>query len=182
MVEISKRQLAKIYPGTAYRGRKLQKWTDKLFEKNSCCAACGSTENLQPHHIYPTHPWEKFHFDVKNGTILCKSCHDSYHSTCFPHSRKTLEEFCKNKKKSKHKKRKPERKYKLKKYESSPLYSKIRINDFRKDKPQKKKRKKKKRKIKRLNPIYLLKELGSDNWTYDDRIELEKEVLGDFYE
>lgn len=182
---MSKRQLAKIYPGTAYRGRKLQRWMDKLFEKNDRCMACGSKKNLQPHHIFPTHPWEKFHFDVKNGAILCKSCHDSYHSTCFPINKNTLDEFCKNRKRCSSKKRKTKRKYTLKKYEPHPLYSKIKINDFRKPKAEKRKgkrKRKKRRKLKRLNPIYILHELGTEDWTYIDRINLEREVLGDYCE
>lgn len=181
---MSRRQLAKIYPGTAYRGRKLQKWADRLFKKNQCCVACGSKTNLQPHHILPSHPWEQLHYDIENGIILCKSCHDSYHSSYFPVNKETLEQFLKKKKKRKVKKK--NRKYTLKKYEPHPLYTKIKINDFRKAKPvkhkQKKRRRKKRKKTTRLNPIYILKDLGSDEWQYIDRINLEMEVLGDLNE
>lgn len=52
---------------------------------------------------------------------------------------------------------------------------------LQKQKPEKQKRKRKhrKRKLKRLNPIYLISHLGSDEWDYIDKINLEKEVLGD---
>ena len=84
--------------------------------------------------------------------------------------------------KKKKKKRKVE--YSLKEYEPHPNYSKIRINDFTK-KPKKtekvkKKRKRRKRKLRRLNPIYLATNLGTDYWQYMDKMQLEKEVLGDY--
>ena len=98
-----------------------------------------------------------------------------------------MEKFCKtNKRPLQRRKKKKRRKHVLKKYELSPEYTKIKINDFRKKdkkaKPKKKRKKKRKKKIKRFNPIYLQKDLGCDEWDYFDRISLEKEVLGDWCE
>lgn len=131
---------------------------------------------------------------MDNGALLCGPCHDRYHGTVFPQNKETFEEFCQNRKKTNfknkkfalRKKKKRKRKYSLKKYESHPNYSKIKINDFRKkvEKPKKTKRKRKRRKqkLKRLNPIYLANNLGSDDWNYIDKIQLEMEVLGDYCE
>lgn len=191
---MSRRQLSKIYPGVIYLNRREEKWFDRLLEIHGRCQACGSKKNLKPHHINPCHVYDKAYFDVDNGAVLCESCHNRYHNNCFPVNDETFQQFCRekphNKGKSKRKrkrKRKNIRKYKRKKYESSPLYSKIRINDFTKPKPKpkvkkrKRKRKRSKKKM-RFNPIFLTKEWGSDDWDYLQRMELEKEVLGDYYE
>lgn len=192
---MSKRQIAKIFPGTKYRGRKLNRWVNRLFEKYDRCARCGSKKNLEPHHIISCNPYDKLFDDVDNGALLCRPCHDRYHGTCFPQNRETFEEFCENRKptnfqkkkfslrKKKKRKRKSKQKYTLKEYEPHPEYSKIKINDFRKkeEKPKRaKKKKRRKRKLKRLNPMYIVRNLGTDNWPYLQRIELEKEVLGDY--
>ena len=181
---MSRRQISRIYPGTLHINRKEENWFKKILKKNNRCQACGAKNNLQPHHIIPCHVYDKLYFDVENGAVLCQSCHDRYHQTCFPINEKTFREFC-LKKHSPKSKRTSKKRYKRRKYESSPLYSKIRINDFtKKSKPKKNKRKRKKSKKRkrkrRFKPLFLTKEWGSDNWEYEQRIELEKEVLGDY--
>lgn len=164
-----------------------------MFERYDRCAACGSKKNLGPHHIIPCHSHDKIFYDVDNGAILCAPCHDRYHGNYFPINRETFDEFCQNKKQTnfqrkkfalRKKKKKKNVKYSLKEYEPHPNYSKIRINDFTKKpeaaKKTKRKRKRRKRKSKRLNPIYLTGNLGTDYWQYHDKIELEMEVLGDY--
>lgn len=181
---MSRRQISKIFPGVKHLNRKEERWFKRLLKRNGRCQACGTKKNLQPHHINPCHVYDKLYFDIDNGAVLCRSCHDRYHQTCFPINQETFTQFCREKHhpKSKAKKKKE---YNRKKYEPHPLYSKIKINDFTKPKPQAKKNKRKrrrtkKRKPKRFNPIFLTKEWGSDNWEYTQRIELEKEVLGDY--
>lgn len=184
---MSKRQIAKIFPGTKYRGRKLNRWVSRLFEKYDRCARCGSKENLEPHHIISCSPYDELFDDVDNGALLCRPCHDRYHGTCFPQNRETFEEFCKNKKPTNfhnkkfalRKKKKLKPKYTLKEYRPHPEYSKIRISDFRK-KEEKPKKRKRKNKLRRLNPIYIVRNLGTDDWPYLQRMELEREVLGDY--
>lgn len=180
---MSKRQISRIFPGVRHLNRKEEKWFQRLLDKNNQCQACGTKDNLQPHHIVPCHVYDKLYFDVDNGAVLCQSCHDRYHHTCFPINAETFRQFCLE---NHHPKMKPKKKkYKRKEYEPHPLYSKIKINDFTKPKPQAKKnrrkrRRHKKRKPKRFNPIFLTKEWGNDDWDYKQKIELEKEVLGDY--
>ncbi|MEE1336655.1 HNH endonuclease [Methanobrevibacter sp.] len=179
---MSRRQISKIYPGIIHLNRKEEKWFERLLKRDGRCQACGTKRNLQPHHIIPCHVYDKLYLDVDNGAVLCQSCHDRYHHTCFPINAETFREFCLKKHHPKNK-TKSKKRYSRKKYESSPLYSKIKINDFTKPKKRKRKRKKsKKRKPKRFNPIFLTKEWGSDDWEYRQRMELEKDVLGDIYE
>ena len=192
---MSKGQISRIYPGTTYVNRKKEKWFEKLLERDKCCVGCGSKKNLQPHHIISCSFHDEMYLNPDNGVILCQACHDRYHGNYFPVNKETFEEFInhrkptnlRNKKFSlrKKKKKKKPKKYNLKKYEHSPLYSKIKINDFTKktektEKKSKPRRRKVKKKFKRLNPIYLTRNLGYDDWDYIQRIELEKEVLGDF--
>ena len=178
-----------MYPGTKYRGRKLDRWAEKLFKQHKCCVACGSKENLQPHHIIPCTPFDKLFHDLNNGTVLCQSCHDRYHQKYFKINHDTLMEYCKNYKKQSKKQKKKFKKYNRRKYELSPNYTKIKINDFRKKvkKPKsirkkKKYKKRRKNKVVKFNPIYLSKNLGCDEWDYFDKINLEREVLGDLCE
>lgn len=191
VIKMSKRQLSKIYPGTLYKNSREMKWFETLLKRSDRCEVCKSRDNLQPHHIIPVHVYDKMYFDTDNGAVLCKSCHDTYHQNYFPINRQTFEEFKRNYRPSKTRIRKQKsksnkNKYKRKKHELSPLYSKIKINDFRKteSKSQKKcKRKKRRRnKLKRLNPIFLCRNLGSDNWDFFQKLELEREVLGDYCE
>lgn len=179
---MSKRQLSKIFPGVTYKNSKQNRWFEALLKRDKRCLGCGTKINLQPHHIIPCHIYDELYFDIDNGAILCKSCHERYHRTCIPANRETFDDFCSiNQPTPKGKKK---IRYSRKKYEPSPLYSKIKVNDFTKEKPKKKKksknrRRKRKRKV-RFNPIYLCRKFGSSTWEYLDRIELEKEVLGDY--
>lgn len=190
---MSKRQISKIYPGTMHINGKHLRWFEELLKRNNRCECCGSKRNLQPHHIVPCNVYDPQFFDVDNGAVLCESCHNRYHQTCIPINRDTLEEFLKNKRGTnfQEKKKKPKfhfertrKGYQRKEYEPHPLYSKIRINDFTKKEKKvhkkAKKRKRKKRKIKRFNPIYLCKNLGCDCYEYLQKLELEREILGDF--
>ena len=188
---MSKRQLSRIFPGTVFQNRKFNRIKDQLLKENDRCVVCGGRDNLEPHHIIPCHVHDPIFFDKDNIRIICRTCHDIYHQNFAPINAETFKEFKNNYKLSKSRKkklRKKNKKYKRKEYEPHPLYSKIRINDFTKKKPEKKKKPKRKRKRKRrkrrirFNPIFLTEKLGTDYWNYLDKIEIEREVLGDCYE
>lgn len=43
------------------------------------CDACGSTENLDAHHIKPKNAYPALKYDVLNGQCLCRNCHAKWH-------------------------------------------------------------------------------------------------------
>lgn len=54
-----------------------RRWKDNvLFRFDYQCQACGSTENLQAHHIYNFSSNPCLRFNTRNGIILCEKCHD----------------------------------------------------------------------------------------------------------
>lgn len=46
-----------------------------FLKKNPYCAACGSKENLQVHHIKPIRFFPELRYDESNLQTLCISCH-----------------------------------------------------------------------------------------------------------
>ena len=181
---MSRRQIKKIYPGTIYYNRKFNNLKNELLKENDGCVSCGNKKDLEPHHIVPCHVHDKLFFKKDNIAILCRRCHNYYHQNYFPIGEETFQEFLTKFPYSTEDSEKPKKKkYERKKYESHPEYSKIKINDFRKEKKSKSKpKKKKKKKKRRINPIFIDKELGSDSWDYQQDMEIEREVLGDYYE
>ena len=56
-------------------------WSDKVKQKDGMkCVKCGSTENLQAHHIKPSFLYPECRNDVDNGVTLCFSCHHRQHA------------------------------------------------------------------------------------------------------
>ena len=51
-----------------------------LKRDNYTCQCCGSTENLNVHHINGFAIDNERGIDTKNGIVLCKDCHSLYHS------------------------------------------------------------------------------------------------------
>lgn len=49
-----------------------------------------------------------------------------------------------------------------------------------KEKIKRKRRRRRKKKRTRINPIFLTDNLGTDDWDYLEKVQLEKEVLGDY--
>lgn len=43
------------------------------------CAICGSSENIEAHHIIPVANSEDHKYDSRNGVALCKRCHYLVH-------------------------------------------------------------------------------------------------------
>ena len=65
---------------------KAVKWAKKVKERDGYkCQKCGSTENLQAHHIVP---WlqddaGRLRYDLNNGVTLCRTCHLKAHGGCW---------------------------------------------------------------------------------------------------
>lgn len=62
-----------------YTGESLR-WTAAVKERDGWkCVECGSTDNLETHHIkrWVDHP--ELRFDLDNGVTLCNSCHKREH-------------------------------------------------------------------------------------------------------
>ena len=62
----------------------LAKWAKavKALADNRC-NICGSTENLQAHHIMPKNLYPDHIYDLNNGLCLCRKCHYYYHNGRF---------------------------------------------------------------------------------------------------
>jgi hypothetical protein len=54
----------------------IESWSRVVKEKyNNKCAFCGSTENLESHHILPQAVYPQFRLDLENGICVCEKCH-----------------------------------------------------------------------------------------------------------
>lgn len=58
----------------------LNAWS-KTIKKldNNMCKNCGSTENLNAHHIMPKGEYPELSLDLDNGVTLCEDCHSEVH-------------------------------------------------------------------------------------------------------
>jgi len=54
-------------------------WKKKVHQSRDDCVDCGSTEELQAHHITPISDDENLATDVSNGELLCWECHSEKH-------------------------------------------------------------------------------------------------------
>lgn len=56
-----------------------KKWRKDVFTRDGFkCTKCGSTQNIQAHHVIPwaeTAAQKELRFDIKNGITLCRMCH-----------------------------------------------------------------------------------------------------------
>ena len=52
-----------------------------LLIGNHQCKKCDSRKNLVAHHIIEWNKSIELRFDVKNGEVLCRSCHMKHHTT-----------------------------------------------------------------------------------------------------
>lgn len=46
-----------------------------FVKKKGCCAACGTEENLECHHIEPFFLYPEKELDEDNFIVLCRACH-----------------------------------------------------------------------------------------------------------
>lgn len=63
---------------TDRRDSRVRKWTKEVVSKGYC-EECGSTENLEAHHIAYWSESPKDRINVKNGQCLCHKCHCAEH-------------------------------------------------------------------------------------------------------
>lgn len=51
----------------------------KRVREKTSCILCGSTSNLQNHHIKPKCDYPELKYDSSNIMVVCKDCHDIIH-------------------------------------------------------------------------------------------------------
>lgn len=66
-----------IYPYDREDGR-VRTWRNNVLSIGHC-EVCGSTENLEAHHILKWSDFPKGRIDPKNGECLCLECHATAH-------------------------------------------------------------------------------------------------------
>lgn len=66
-----------VYPFSRDDPR-VRKWTKEVL-KVGRCEFCGSTEELEAHHIIKWADYPKGRIDIKNGQCLCHVCHTNEH-------------------------------------------------------------------------------------------------------
>lgn len=70
------------------RGNVYSRWREKKLEKNPACVVCGSTTNLEVHHIIPVEFSPELVLCETNGITLCRDCHKMVHNSRRWNSRK----------------------------------------------------------------------------------------------
>lgn len=66
-----------------HKGRyiyEFQHLVPRLLKKNKECFVCGGVDHLGPHHIKKVKPNNQLYASEDNLVVLCKSCHNKYHS------------------------------------------------------------------------------------------------------
>lgn len=58
----------------------LGRWNKIVISDAGCCDSCGSTIQLQAHHIIPKDIMPSMYFNLENGACLCKNCHKQVHN------------------------------------------------------------------------------------------------------
>lgn len=66
-------------------------WSRQVKEKAGfVCQYCGTTDNLESHHIKPVYAYPNLQFDISNGVCLCRYHHRAAHGgSFFPHGSMT---------------------------------------------------------------------------------------------
>lgn len=61
-----------------------RQWRKAVFVRDKFqCQHCGTTKNLQAHHIKSWMRSEELRYDVTNGITLCRKCHLNAHGGCW---------------------------------------------------------------------------------------------------
>ena len=58
----------------------LNAWARRIINRHPFCEICGSTEQLEAHHIIPVSHSSKFKYKDTNGLTLCHECHYLVHN------------------------------------------------------------------------------------------------------
>ena len=52
-------------------------WRNAVLKRDGyMCVWCRSTKNLEVDHVYPFAYFPELRFEITNGRVLCKSCHE----------------------------------------------------------------------------------------------------------
>lgn len=63
-----------------YKRTRLERWAQEVKRRDgNRCVICGSTDNLDAHHIIPKKDHPEFEFQVENGITLCREHHAMVH-------------------------------------------------------------------------------------------------------
>lgn len=57
----------------------LQAWSKTIKKRDKICQKCGSSSNLNTHHIQPKSEYPELSLDLDNGITLCEKCHEKMH-------------------------------------------------------------------------------------------------------
>ena len=55
------------------------RWTIKIKKRDGMCQECGSSEDLQAHHILHKSEHPDLKYKEWNGITLCRKCHENRH-------------------------------------------------------------------------------------------------------
>jgi len=77
------KQLSKLGKEFDLDGYSYQKaliaWSKSVKKRDKACINCGSTTNLNAHHIIFKKSTPKLSLNINNGITLCKTCHGELH-------------------------------------------------------------------------------------------------------
>lgn len=54
-------------------------WAQYIVKRHPFCVICGSTEDIEAHHIIPVSHSARFAYRFTNGITLCRKCHYLVH-------------------------------------------------------------------------------------------------------
>ncbi len=61
-----------------------KRWRERVFKKcGRVCSSCGSTTRLEVHHLKPWAWFPALRYDVRNGQVLCRPCHQKHAYSLF---------------------------------------------------------------------------------------------------
>lgn len=58
---------------------KYRQWRKDVINRDKECRVCGTTDNLQAHHIRSFSEFPLLRFCIENGITLCERCHKELH-------------------------------------------------------------------------------------------------------
>jgi len=71
---------ASLNPRPHHKGSRYSRWKKLIYSKFDCkCAICGSSEDINAHHLNSRDIHPESVFDVDNGVVLCHDCHHIFH-------------------------------------------------------------------------------------------------------
>lgn len=69
-----------------YETKEHKQWRDAIRQRDKVCQECLKNglivEGIEAHHIKPISERPDLAFDISNGILLCKDCHNKKHDRC----------------------------------------------------------------------------------------------------